>query len=262
MRSLRPGIHFCAFQKSHAQKALQELVTRYGQTSWEEAEVVVVLGGDGFMLKILHRVLHATQKTDVQVFGLNFGTVGFLMNTYHKERDLIQRVKQAQQVIVHPLFMRATCLDQQVKEAFAINEISLCRQTRQTARIGITVNGVVRMKELIGDGVLVATPAGSSAYNFSVYGPIIPLGSNVLAITPIGAFRPRRWRGALVPHSVRIRLDVHESTTRCVSATADFTEVHNVLSTEILETQSFSLKLLFDPENTLEERILKEQFQV
>ena len=258
---MSPRLHFCAAHTAKAQQALHQLVDRYGNESLDRAEVIVVLGGDGFMLEVLHRNLNEHSRRMLPVFGMNLGTIGFLLNKFSTQR-VIERVIDAQKVILHPLFMRAFCLNEQIFGALAVNEISLWRQTRQTAKIRISVDGIERMDELNADGVLVATPAGSSAYNFSVYGPIIPLGVGLLALTPISAFRPRRWRGALLPHTAVIRFDILEWQKRSVSAVADFTEIRDVQWVEVREESSIQLTLLFDPESTLQERILKEQFQV
>jgi NAD+ kinase len=248
-------IAFLAAEGDVAQTALERLTQRYKAAAPEQAEIVVVLGGDGFMLQTLHRFM----GRGVPIFGMNRGSVGFLLNEY-REEGLAERLKAATRVTLHPLRMVAETVDGKRAEAIAINEVSLLRQTRQTAKIAIKVDGIDRLPELTCDGVLVATPAGSTAYNLSAHGPIIPLGAGLLALTPISAFRPRRWRGALLPHRARVRFDVLEADKRPVSATADFTEIRNVVAVDVREDRSESLTLLFDPEHNLEERILKEQF--
>jgi NAD+ kinase len=207
------------------------------------------------MLETLHRFM----PRRLPIYGMNRGSVGFLMNDY-REDDLDQRIPRSRAVVLHPLRMVARTVDGSVVNAVAVNEVSLLRETRQTAKLRITIDGIVRMEELIADGALVATPAGSTAYNLSVGGPIIPLGANLLAVTPISAFRPRRWRGALLQHEARVKIEVLEPKKRPVSAVADFTEVRDVGEVEILEDRSIELTLLFDPEHALEERVLKEQF--
>jgi NAD+ kinase len=248
-------IGFEASDAPAAQDALKELTMRYGVVPPDEADVIVALGGDGFMLETLHKHL----RRGVAIYGMHRGSVGFLMNGYSPE-GLDSRVANARPVRVHPLAM--TVRDQQGKEhqALAINEVSLLRQSRQTAKLRISVDGLVQLDELMADGIIVATPVGSTAYNLSAHGPIIPLAANVLALTPISAFRPRRWRGALLPHAARVRLDILESDKRPVSATADFTEVREVACVEICESAGVTLTMLFDPEHNLEERVLKEQF--
>src|SRR5581483_1177942 len=193
------------------------------------------------------------------IFGMNRGSVGFLLNEF-RETGLIERLEKAMPVVLHPLRMHATRVDGSEEEALAINEVSLLREARQAAKLRIRINGVVRLEELICDGVLLCTPAGSTAYNLSVNGPIIPLRAGILALTPISAFRPRRWRGALLPHDATVRIDILEPAKRPVSAVADFTEVRDVGAVEIREDRSVDLTLLFDPDQHLEERMLKEQF--
>jgi NAD+ kinase len=248
-------IAFVAAEGDVAQAALQRLTERYGETAPQQAAVVVVLGGDGFMLQMLHRFM----GTGVPIFGMNRGSVGFLLNEY-REDGLVERLKSAVPVILHPLRMEATTVDGRVAKGIAINEVSLLRQTRQTAKIAIKIDGVERLPELTCDGVLVATPAGSTAYNLSAHGPIIPLGAGLLALTPISAFRPRRWRGARLPHRAKVRFEVLEADKRPVSATADHTEIRNVVAVDVCEDRASKMTLLFDPEHNLEERILKEQF--
>jgi NAD+ kinase len=246
---------FAAAETEEARDAATRLAARYGSVPPEQADAVVALGGDGFMLETLHRFLRA----GTPVYGMNRGTVGFLMNDY-REEGLVERVAGAQRVALHPLRMCAFPIHGEPIEALAINEVSLLRQTRQAARLTIEIDGKVRLEELVCDGVMVATPAGSTAYNLSVGGPIVPLEAGVLALTPISAFRPRRWRGALLPHAAHITIKICEADKRPVSAVADFTEVRNVAEVRVFEDRSVTLSVLFDPEHALEERILKEQF--
>ncbi|EWY39943.1 inorganic polyphosphate/ATP-NAD kinase [Skermanella stibiiresistens SB22] len=246
---------FVAADTNEARNAQVRLAHRYGNTPIDQADAIVALGGDGFLLETLHRTLNRC----VPVYGMNRGSVGFLLNEFGEE-GLVDRVARAQQVTLHPLRMIAVRENGERVEGLAINEVSLLRQTRQAAKLRIIVDGVIRLPELICDGCLVATPAGSTAYNLSAHGPILPLGSSILALTPISAFRPRRWRGALLPQSARIVFEVLECAKRPVSAVGDFTEVREVVRVEIHEDRDVSLTLLFDPEHNLEERILKEQF--
>lgn len=246
---------FVASDTDEARAALARLRARYGETAAEDADIIVALGGDGFMLE----TLHANFDRPVAIFGMNHGTVGFLMNGY-EEDGLAERLAAAELVNLHPLRMCAETLDGRKVEAMAINEVALFRESRQAAKLRIKTDGVTRMEELICDGVLVATPAGSTAYNLSAHGPILPLGTPLLALTPISAFRPRRWRGALLPHEAEVTLEVREHKKRPVSATADYTEVRDVLRVTVREDRNRTLRLLFDPEHNLEERILKEQF--
>ncbi len=238
-----------------AQEARQTLETRYPHVPEAEADVVVALGGDGFMLKILHR--HMANGTPI--YGMNKGSVGFLMNTFRVD-DLPARLAAAQAFHLHTLRMIAETAGGARHEALAINEVSLLRQTRLAAKLRIFVDGINRLEEMVCDGALVSTPAGSTAYNLSAYGPILPLGSELLALTPISAFRPRRWRGALLPRKAVVAFEVCEPDLRPVSAVADFTEVRDVVRVEVAESLSRPPVILFDPEHSLEERILKEQF--
>lgn len=246
---------FVAADTIEAKVAFERLCLLYGCVQPEEADVIVALGGDGCMLETLHRFMNLP----VPVYGMNRGSVGFLMNDY-REDGLNPRIDQASRVALHPLRMHAMDSHGHISEALAINEVSLLRQSRQAAKIRILVDGIERLPELTCDGCMVATPAGSTAYNLSVHGPIIPLGAELLALTPISSFRPRRWRGALLPHTTRVMFEVLEPLKRPVSATADFTEARDVLSVEIWEDRAVSMDLLFDPEHGLEERIIKEQF--
>jgi NAD+ kinase len=250
-----PRIAFVAAKGVEAQAALAELERRYDSVPPEEAEVIVALGGDGFVLE----TLHGQMARQVPTFGMNCGTVGFLMNSFGIA-DLPERLAAAERVRLHPLRMQAETEDGGQAEALAINEVSLFREKSQAAKITIRIDGIVRMKELICDGVLVSTPAGSTAYNLSAHGPIIPLGAPLLALTPISAFRPRRWRGALLPHDAVVTFETCEIEKRPVSATADFTEIRDVVRVVVSEDRRTTLNLLFDPEHNLEERILKEQF--
>ncbi len=240
-----------------AQESRARLVSRYGDVPFAGADAVVCLGGDGFMLETLHRTL----TCDVPVYGMNCGSVGFLMNAF-LEDDLPARVARSQEVVLHPLRMHAVTRSGVVEEALALNEVSLLRQLRQTAKIRITIDGRVRLQELVCDGVLVATPAGSTAYNLSAHGPIVPLSANLLPLTPISAFRPRRWRGALLPSDADIVFEILEGDKRPVSAVADFTEVRDVASVAVSEDRSVKTTMLFDPEQGLSERIVAEQFTV
>ena len=251
----QPSFAFVAADTEEAQAARERLMARYDAASPQDADIIVALGGDGFMLETLHSYL----ERDVPIYGMNQGTVGFLMNEY-REEDLPQRLAAAESVTLHPLRMRTRCVDGQEVDALAINEVSLIRETRQAATLRISVDGIVRLDELICDGVMVATPAGSTAYNLSVYGPIVPIGAQLLALTPISAFRPRRWRGALLPSSARVGVEVLNAAKRPVSATADYTEVRDVSRVEVHEDPTVSLHLLFDSEHNLEERIIREQF--
>jgi NAD+ kinase len=242
-----------------AQAAKHELSARYefldiaGKRT--KPDVLVVLGGDGFMLSVLHKYMHR----GVPVYGMNCGSVGFLLNNYSADY-LEERVAVARRAQIHPLVMYARTVDGKERQELAINEVSLFRESRQTAKIRITIDHVVRLHELVCDGILVATPAGSTAYNFSAGGPIIPLNGNLLALTPIAPFRPRRWRGALLPHSSSITFEILDAEKRPVSAVADFTEMRDVRSISVFEQRDITLSLLFDPEHNLDERITNEQF--
>ena len=250
-------ICFLAAPTELAQHSRARLIDRFGDTAFAEAEMVVALGGDGFMLETLHRTL----TTDIPVYGMNCGSVGFLMNAY-QEDDLPDRLGRAQAVQLHPLRMSAITRAGIVEEALALNEVSLLRQMRQTAKIRIAVDGRVRLEELVCDGVLVSTPAGSTAYNLSAHGPIVPLSANLLPLTPISAFRPRRWRGALLPATAEVIFEVLEPDKRPVAAVADFTEVRDVATVAVSEDRSVRTIILFDPDQGLSERIVTEQFTV
>ena len=249
-----PLVAFVASEAEAAQQALAELQQRYGTIEPEEADIIVPLGGDGFMLETLHRFVSSKKP----IFGMHRGSVGFLMNTYRRD-GLMERLAAAQPVELHPLEMTAR-QNGTSRRALAFNEVSLLRESRQAAKLRISVDEVVRLEELMADGILLSTPVGSTAYNLSAHGPIIPLGAGILALTPISAFRPRRWRGALLPHGARVRIDALETDKRPVSAVADFTEVRDVLSVEIHENRDIAMTVLFDREANLEERVFKEQF--
>jgi len=248
-------IAFVASTAPDAQAALARLTTRYGDGDPDAASVVVALGGDGFMLETLHRFM----DSGTPIYGMNRGTVGFLMNEY-TEDDLLARLRGAKATPLHPLSMVARDRAGARHEARAINEVALLRETRFAAKIRIAIDARVRTPELICDGVLVATPAGSTAYNLSAHGPILPLGTDLLALTPISAFRPRRWRGALLPSTAEVRFDILEPDNRPVSAVADYVEVRDVVDVRVGVDRGRSLTLLFDPDHNLEERILNEQF--
>jgi NAD+ kinase len=250
-------IAFVASPTPLAQEARARLVARYGDTAMDEAEAIVSLGGDGFMLETLHRNL----GRQTPVYGMNCGSVGFLMNAF-SEDDLPSRVARAQVAVLHPLRMHAVTDTGRVEESLALNEVSLLRQLRQAAKIRITVDGRVRLPELICDGILISTPAGSTAYNLSAHGPIVPLSANLLPLTPISAFRPRRWRGALLPSSAEVLFEVLEADKRPVAAVADFTEVRDVVSVAVSEDRAIRANIMFDPDQGLSERIIAEQFTV
>ncbi|WP_371154770.1 NAD kinase [Jannaschia sp. 2305UL9-9] len=250
-----PRIAFLASEAPVAQEALARLTTRYGQEAPTSADVIVALGGDGFMLQ----TLHSTMQIDAPTYGMNRGTVGFLMNEYCED-DLPDRLTAAEEAVTNPLRMRATRVDGTVVEELAINEVSMLRAGPQAARLRISVDGKVRMEELVCDGALVSTPAGSTAYNYSAHGPILPIGSDVLALTAMSAFRPRRWRGALLPKPARVRFDVLDPGKRPMMAEADSRSVRDVVSVEVATDASICHRLLFDPGHGLEERLLQEQF--
>ncbi len=250
-----PRIAFLASPADDAQAALEALTAAHGQHPPAEADVLVALGGDGFMLQTLHR--HGDLGRPV--YGMKLGTVGFLMNQ-HRVEDLLNRLAAAEPAVLKPLEMIAHTESGARVESLAYNEVSLLRQTRQAAHIAIELNGQNRLDELICDGVMAATPAGSTAYNFSAGGPILPLGANVMALTPIAPFRPRRWRGAVLKAATEVRFRVLDPYKRPVSATADSHEVRDVLEVTIRESTRHTVTLLFDPEHNLEERILSEQF--
>ncbi|MCT2401019.1 NAD kinase [Novosphingobium mangrovi (ex Huang et al. 2023)] len=255
-----PKLALIVSDSAKAQAGARVFRDSYPWVSPEEADVLVVLGGDGFLLHVLHEMLH----WDVvkPVYGMNLGTVGFLMNGPHDHVPIARRVTDAHRVPVRPLCMEATTQDGEEFSFYAINEVSLLRETRQTAKLEVRINGRVRMEELAGDGILIATPVGSTAYNLSANGPILPLGSRMLALTPISPFRPRRWKGAILPESAEVEFRIREPAKRPVAAVADQKEVRDVSTVRIAASAKKELTLLFDPGYTLEERIFAEQFQV
>ena len=255
MKDLVPRIAFLAATTPEAEQALASLVARYGNHQACSCDIVVALGGDGLMLQTLHRFM----GTGMPIYGMNLGTVGFLMNEYSTEH-LFERLAAAQSSIVHPLLMRVRDVAGRVETARAINEVSLLRQSYQAAKMAISVDGKVRLAELVADGVLVATPAGSTAYNLSANGPILPLNAPLMALTPISAFRPRRWRGALLPDTASVTVHILESDKRPVAAVADHVEFRGVAEVEIAMDHATKLVLLHDPGHSLDERILAEQF--
>ncbi|WP_397418227.1 NAD kinase [Phenylobacterium sp.] len=248
---------FVASSRPEAQEARDQLVARYGDAGLDNAQVIVALGGDGFMLETVHELMHSGKP----IYGMNKGSVGFLMNEFSDD-DLLGRINAAEQAEIHPLRMTAVDVQGKSHEAIAFNEVSLLRTTRQAAKLRISVDGKVRLSEMICDGALISTPMGSTAYNLSAHGPIIPLESKILALTPISAFRPRRWRGALLSHTARLRLEVLEGAKRPVSAVADNFEAPNVVEVYIAEDRDVSICMLFDAGRSLGERVLAEQFSV
>jgi NAD+ kinase len=249
-------ITFLASDAEAAREAQAQLTARYGSVALEEAEAIVALGGDGFMLQ----TLHATEARDLPVYGMNCGTIGFLMNEYEEE-GLLGRIAAAEEAVINPLRMRAVDAGGVAHEALAINEVALLRAGPQAAKLRISVDGRVRMEELVCDGALLSTPAGSTAYNYSAHGPILPIGSDVLALTAMAAFRPRRWRGAILPKAAVVRFDVLEALKRPVMADADSrSSVRDVLSVEIRSDATIRHRILFDPGHGLEERLTREQF--
>ncbi len=248
-------VHFTASPAPEAQAALSRLTAAYGQTDREGAGVIVALGGDGFMLQTLHE----TQALDVPVYGMNCGTIGFLMNVFSID-GLPARLDDAAEEVINPLSMAALTRDGATHRALAINEVSLLRAGPQAAKLCISVDGKVRLPELVCDGALLCTPAGSTAYNYSAHGPILPIGSDVLALTAMAAFRPRRWRGALLPKTATVRFDVLEAEKRPVMADADGRSVRDVASVEIRSEPRIRHRILFDPGHGLDERLIREQF--
>ena len=247
-------LHFVAAPAPDAQAALKLMQARHSDVGAEAADVVVALGGDGFMLQTLHNFLSRKKP----IYGMNLGSVGFLMNEF-REDELDTRLAKAESALLHPLRMRAEG-SQGIIEALAFNEVSLLRQTRQAAKLRILVDEKPRIAELICDGVLVSTPAGSTAYNLSAHGPILPIDADLLALTPISAFRPRRWRGALLSHRAHVRFEILEAGKRPVSAVADDLEARDVTAVDVAEDRSISMTMLFDAGHSLDERILAEQF--
>ncbi len=246
---------FHASEKAQAQAALEEYTKKYGNVPIEEADVLVVLGGDGTMLHSLHSFI----TINIPIYGLNLGTLGFLLNE-HRKKDLPERIAAARPYTIHPLRMDASDKHGKVYTELAFNEVSLLRETHNTAKLMIFVNDEVRLPLLVCDGIMLSTPVGSTAYNSSASGPIVPLGANVLPLTPISAFRPRRWPGALIPNTSRVRFEVIRPHERPVSASADYKEIRDVVTVDIREYREISQTLLFDPDNHLEERVFQEQF--
>ncbi|MGN6570447.1 MAG: NAD kinase [Pseudolabrys sp.] len=250
-------IAFVAGQTPEAREAYDRLSAAYGNAEPDKADVIVALGGDGLMLQTLHKFM----KSGKPIYGMHRGTVGFLMNDY-ATADLRERLEAAKQTVIHPLLMRTTDSRGKSFEYRAINEVSLFRQSAQAAHLRVLIDGQERMAELIADGLLVATPAGSTAYNLSVQGPIIPINGPLLALTPISPFRPRRWRGALLPDKAKITIEVLEAEKRPVAAVADHDEVRSVRSVDVTMDHAIAINLLFDPGHNLDDRILREQFGV
>ncbi|MFN3700094.1 MAG: NAD kinase [Alphaproteobacteria bacterium] len=248
-------IAFHASHKPRAQKALEALTGLYGNAAPEKADAIVVLGGDGSMLRALHQFA-ALKKP---IYGMNLGTLGFLLNPYHTE-NIYERINAAKSVVIHPLEMEARDKNGAIYKEIAFNEVSLLRETHSSAKIKITVDGTVRLKEIVCDGILVSTPVGSTAYNSSAGGPIIPLSANILPLTPISVFRPRRWPGALLNHEAEIEFDILRAPERPVSATADAKEFRDIVHVKVRESRKIGCTLLFDPDNHLGERVFAEQF--
>ena len=249
-------IAFVASATDEATQAAERLISRYGNAPESEADVIVALGGDGLMLQTLHRQMGKR----VPIYGMNRGSVGFLMNDY-QEDGLHERLERAEVSTIHPLRSRTRQLGGAVQEGLAINEVSLLRQTHQAAKLRLSIDGTVRMEELICDGVLLATPAGSTAYNFSAYGPILPITAQLLALTPLSPFRPRRWRGALLHNAAHVQIEVLDAQKRPVSATADASEVRDIVEIAIMQANDIDMFMMFDAGHALDERILSEQFR-
>jgi len=254
-----PKFIFFASESKAAQKTLSQLLKNHKNYDLNQADIAIVLGGDGTMLETLH-TLHSN-NLNIPVYGLNCGSVGFLLNP-NLETDLVERVKKANSIEIYPLTLSCETQIGKERDIIAFNEVSLLRETRQAAKLNIVVDGVERISELVCDGILLATPAGSTAYNFSANGPILPISANLLALTPISAFRPRRWRGALLPCNVCVEINVHNPAKRPVSATADSKELRDIKSVKISQSSKYARTLLFDQDHNLGERILKEQFLV
>lgn len=249
-----------AFVASHfpiAKKALKKLKEKYNSVTPDKADVIIALGGDGFMLRTLHKYM----DKNIPFYGMNCGTVGFLMNNYDQE-SLIERLETVKPITLHPLKMVAKTMSGHTQTTLAINECAVRRRTRMTAKLRVYIDDKVKLEELVCDGLMVATPAGSTAYNLSAHGPIIPISANLLALTPISAFRPRRWRGALLPHDSVTTIEVLDADKRLVSAEADYTEIRNIYEVQIMEDKESSFTLLFNKEHALEDRIISEQFTI
>lgn len=257
MTTYDPKIAFIASDAPEARAAHAELVARYGEVAAHDADITVALGGDGLMLQ----AMHASLDNGTTIYGMNRGSIGFLMNDYAAD-DLPQRIAEAERTTIHPLRMRAGDIKGKTREALAFNEVSMLRERHQAAKLRISVDNKVRLSELICDGIIVATPAGSTAYNLSAHGPILPIDSPLLALTPISAFRPRRWRGAILPHEARVKIAVLEAEKRPVSAVADHFEIRDVAAVDIIEDQTTSVNLMFDRGHSLAERVLNEQFRL
>ena len=247
---------FLASNNEEAQKKKESLEKKFGTNAIENADVIVVLGGDGFMLEVIKKQM----EKNLPLFGLNYGSVGFLMNTVNDE-DLMQRLDSSQSIKIKPLSMTAKSADGSKHSAIAINEVSLLRETHQAAKIKISIDQNVRLEELVCDGVLLSTPSGSTAYNLSAHGPILPINADVLALTPISAFRPRRWKGAILNNNSEVKFEIIDNKKRPVSAVADSTEFRDIESVTIKQDNQKSVQLLFDAQHSFEERILNEQFK-
>ena len=256
-KNMDTKLHFIASESETAQDALQGLIAHYGQHDIEDCDVIVPLGGDGFLLECLHNLHHHGKA----FYGVNKGSEGFLLNESLSER-LSERIPKSHAITLHALNMTAMCKNGKEHEAVAFNEVALFRETRQTAHLSVTVDGIERLEKLVADGIMVATPAGSTAYNLSAHGPIIPLNAPLLALTPISPFRPRQWNGALLPQESVTDIAILDPDKRPVSVSADFTEIRDVVSVSIRKKNSVKATLLFDPDHALEERIMREQFMV
>jgi len=248
-------IAFVASDTKEAESARAKLVERYGDAPPESADAIVALGGDGLMLQTMHRHLNSR----IPIYGMNRGSVGFLLNDYYED-GLVDRLERAEITVIHPLHMTARGINGEAHEALAINEVSLFRQRYQAAKLRIAIDGKVRLDELICDGILISTPAGSTAYNLSAHGPILPINAPLLTLTPISPFRPRRWRGALLPNDAKVEIEVLEPEKRPASAVADHTEFRDIARVEVREESGIDIFMMFDPGHTLAERVLAEQF--
>ncbi len=247
---------FLASSNSEAIEQKKVLEEQYGTNSLDNADVIIVLGGDGFMLEAIKNHM----SHNLPLFGLNYGSIGFLMNASNKD-DLMKRINLSQSIVITPLSMKVRSFDGGSHEAIAINEVSLLRETHQASKIKISVDDKVRLEELICDGILISTPSGSTAYNLSAHGPILPINADVLALTPISAFRPRRWKGAILNNRAEVRFEVIDGKKRPVSAVADSTEFRDIKSVTVKQDNKNSIQLLFDEQHSFEERILNEQFK-